>query len=97
MERTHIFSLTGEAPPPAAVDPESRATSDQGAWQHLGGDLEGARASYAAAIERDPANATAHNNLGFLLAQQGDLDAAIAHYERALEIDPRRSMALANL
>src|SRR5262245_26443621 len=97
MQSTKVFSLTGEPDAPAVIDDESRRASDQGAWQHLSGDIEGARASYLAALERDPDNATAHNNLGFLLAQQGDVEGAIAHYERALELEPRKSMALANL
>jgi tetratricopeptide (TPR) repeat protein len=95
MEGTNVFPHRRRAAPP--IDDESRQASDRGAWQHLSGDLEGAHAAYLAAIERDPANATAHNNLGFLLAQQGDIDGAIACYERALDIDPGKSMALANL
>ena len=67
MEHASVFSLTGsvmsQAPP---AHDGSREASDQGAWLHLEGDLDGARAAYVAALERDPRNATAHNNIGFL-------------------------------
>src|SRR5437667_5365907 len=97
MDRANVFPLTGAAAAVARPARESRAASDRGAWQHIEGDLAGARATYESAIEADPANATAHNNLGFLLMQQGDLEAAIASFERALSIDPAKSTALANL
>src|SRR6266542_4282001 len=98
MTRSTAFSLTGNS---AHEEPDpqdrSRKASDRGALRHLEGDLAAARAEYLAALADNPNNATAHNNLGFLLAQQGDLDGAIEHYEIALTIDPTRSMALANL
>ena len=40
------------------------------------------------AVEREPANATLHNNLGFALYHQGNLEAAIEHFQRTLQIDP---------
>ena len=95
-----MFSLTGTPSPNGGANGSSsgsREASDRGARSHLEGDLEGAKAAYLAALELDRDNATAHNNLGFLLAQEGKLEEAVRHYERALEIDPRKSMAMVNL
>ena len=50
---------------------------NRGALRHAEGDLDGAEADYRAAIELDPSNATAHSNLGFLLAVLGRHDEAI--------------------
>ncbi len=44
-----------------------------------------------------PENPIAHNNLGFVLANQGKLKEAIQHYERALQIKPDHVQALNNL
>ena len=49
------------------------------------------------AIQVVPNNYVAHNNLGFLLAQQGLLDSAIAHYRTALHDWPRYADAHNNL
>ena len=59
---------------------ESREHNDRGVNLLLQGDLEGARAEYQAALEADPGNATAFNNLGFLMAQEGRLEEAIGLY-----------------
>ena len=40
------------------------------------------------AVERDPDNAQAHNELACMLAQQGKLDEAAAHFARALLLMP---------
>jgi tetratricopeptide (TPR) repeat protein len=37
----------------------------------------------------NPADASAHYNLGFIYQQRGELDAATASYRRAIEIDPQ--------
>jgi len=37
----------------------------------------------------NPADASAHYNLGFIYQQRGELDAAAASYRRAIEIDPQ--------
>ncbi|VAX10388.1 hypothetical protein MNBD_GAMMA25-1431, partial [hydrothermal vent metagenome] len=37
-----------------------------GVKHHLTGDLESALNAYLAALEMDPDNASAHNNLGFI-------------------------------
>jgi len=102
MQGETAFSLTGADKPNGSgganrQKPGSREASDRGARRHLEGDIEGAKSEYRSALELDPGNATAHNNLGFLLAQEGQFDEAVAHYQRALEIDPQKSMAMANM
>ena len=48
------------------------------------GDVAGAMAEYARAVEIKPDYAEAHYNLAVLLEREGRLDEAIAHYERAV-------------
>lgn len=40
------------------------------------------------AIQREPKNARAHNNLAVALEATGDFAAALAEYKKALELDP---------
>ena len=40
-----------------------------------------------------PNLATAHNNLGRILARRGQFDEALAHYQKALEIQPNFAAA----
>jgi tetratricopeptide (TPR) repeat protein len=47
-----------------------------------------ASASYQVAIDIDPGNVAAHNNLGNLYAKQGKYDLAIGSYKRAICIAP---------
>ena len=44
-------------------------------------------------LQLEPGSATAHRNLGNVLASRGDLDEALAHLQRAFEIDPRDAEA----
>ncbi len=48
-------------------------------------------------LEVTKPSATAHTNLGIILAARGKLDDAIAHYKEALEISPGHANALFNL
>lgn len=52
------------------------------AMNHFG-DIEGAIDMYSKAIELDPDDAVAHNNLGLLLEQKGYKDEAQAKFDRA--------------
>src|SRR5262249_20409728 len=47
--------------------------------------------SFQRAIEREPAYASAHYNLGNALKIVGRFDEAIEHYEQAFRIDPRHA------
>lgn len=47
-----------------------------------------ARFRFERAVELDPDNASALNNLGVALEQQGEFDAAREAYEKALELKP---------
>lgn len=53
----------------------------KGLWQE-------ARFRFQRAVELDPDNASALNNLAIALEQQGDFDGARAAYEKALELKP---------
>ena len=61
------------------------------------GDLEGAESLYREAIDLDPGNATAHANLGYLLAATGRHSEAVEHAEQAIALEPRRSAPWAHL
>ncbi|SMC22441.1 Tfp pilus assembly protein PilF [Desulfacinum hydrothermale DSM 13146] len=58
--------------------------------------LERARTCFEMALEKDPANAKAHNNLGVLAWQQGDLNGALAHLDKALDLAPTDGEILLN-
>lgn len=55
--------------------------AQKGLWQE-------ARFRFERAVELDPQNASALNNLGVALEQMGDFDGARKAYERALELNP---------
>ncbi len=58
--------------------------------------LSRARQSFKHNLETatlNPADASAHYNLGLLYQQRGELDAAIGSFQRAIEIDPRETDA----
>ena len=57
------------------------------------GRLARAQAELASAIALDPENASAHTNLGLLLAQQGQIARAAAEFQAALRINPRLQQA----
>jgi superkiller protein 3 len=59
--------------------------------------LDEAVTSYSKAIELDPKNAKAYNNLGISLRKQKKLDEAIASYTKAIRINPRFVSAYRNL
>jgi tetratricopeptide (TPR) repeat protein len=80
---------------PAAATPASDAM-EKGARLKAAGDQGGAIAAYQEAVQTDPANALAHNELGTLLYQAGHAAEAIAEFKRATECDPSYALAYYN-
>jgi tetratricopeptide (TPR) repeat protein len=70
---------------------------NRGALRLAQGDLDGAEALFREAIALDPASATAHANLGYLLAVRGHHREAIDQAEEAIALDPQRSAPWAHL
>jgi tetratricopeptide (TPR) repeat protein len=60
-------------------------------------DLERAIERYEVALERDPDDANAHNNLGHLYLNSGRLPDALRHFERAVRLQPEYAHARRNL
>jgi Tfp pilus assembly protein PilF len=58
--------------------------------------IEDAMAAYREAINFQPRNFFAHNNLGVLYDKKGLHDAAIREFEIAVVIEPENTMALRN-
>lgn len=61
------------------------------------GQIEDAQKAFDKALELDPGNVSALNNLGVLSWQKGDVDAATERFERVLKIDPCNEDATHNL
>jgi superkiller protein 3 len=59
--------------------------------------LDDAIAAFRKAVELDPKNARAHNNLGGSLLNRGRLDEAFACCKKAIELDPKYRQAHQNL
>lgn len=75
----------------------ARELTDLALHQADGGKLEDAIASYRKALELDPAQWEACNNLGVILAARNQVDEALALYRKALEHDPGNAFAHNNL
>ncbi len=70
--------------------------NNRGAELMVDGDVDGARAHLAMALQMDPRFAGAWNNQGVLAMRDGDSTAAARDYAKALEIDPEHLPALSN-
>lgn len=68
-----------------------------GVAAHTRGNLPAAENAYKAVLSLDQANATAHNNLGFVYGQQGQWRPALEHLQAALHINPAYATALSNI
>ena len=62
-----------------------------GAMRLADGDIDGAEVAFREAIEVDPENATAHGNLGYVLALTERHEEALEESERAIALDPQPS------
>jgi len=69
----------------------------EGVIAHQSGNLTEAARLYRAALELDADNASAHNNLGFVLAQRQEWPEALVHLRTALRLKPNMAMAHCNL
>ena len=67
------------------------------AERQIGGDLTGAIVTYEVALQQNPDNYIANNNLAYLYLQQGDVDKAKAYGQKAVELEPNNSAALDTL
>lgn len=86
--RLYLALLLAVLAVPAVADTTSQEevafgieVAEKGLWGE-------ARFRFQRAVELDPDNASALNNLGVALEQQGDFDGARAAYEKALELKP---------
>ena len=70
---------------------------EQARGARAGGNLDGARRTLEQAVKLDPAEPTAQNSLGDVLAESGQLDAAEAAYRRVLARQPDNPDALRGL
>jgi Flp pilus assembly protein TadD len=88
MMRLYLPFLLAALAAPAAADTTSEdevafgiEVAEKGLWRE-------ARFRFQRAVELNPDNASALNNLGVALEQQGEFDAAREAYEKALELRP---------
>ena len=69
----------------------------EGVQLHLAGNRTGAETKYRQVLAAEEGNPVAHNNLGFLLAQNGQWREAMEEYSRAIELSPEYSTPYTNL
>ena len=82
----------------AAAAPELSAPRiDLGIAQHLAGDLEAAESNLLLALESNPEQPVAHNELGIIFRKTGRFMEARASYEAALAVYPGFHCARRNL
>ena len=67
------------------------------AERHIVGDTTAAIATYEVALQQNPDNYIASNNLAYLYLQKGDLDKAKVYGERAVELKPNNPAVLDTL
>ena len=69
----------------------------EGVQLHLAGNRGEAETRYRQVLEAEEGNPVAHNNLGFLFAQNGQWKEAVEEYSRAIELSPEYSTPYTNL
>tara|TARA_R110002153_G_scaffold124543_13_gene271057 strand:+ start:3412 stop:6180 length:2769 start_codon:yes stop_codon:yes gene_type:complete len=67
------------------------------AERQIGGDLSGAMVTYELALQQNPNNYIASNNLAYLHLQKGNIDKAKGYGEKAVELEPSNPAALDTL
>jgi putative PEP-CTERM system TPR-repeat lipoprotein len=67
------------------------------AERQIGGDATAAIATYEVALQQNPDNYIASNNLAYLYLQKGDIDKAKGHGKKAVELKPNNAAALDTL
>lgn len=67
------------------------------AERQIGDDLSGAMTTYEAALELNPNNYIASNNLAYLYLQEGDIVKAKTYGKKAVELQPNNAAALDTL
>ena len=67
------------------------------AERQIGSDLSGAMTTYEVALELNPNNYIASNNLAYLYLQQGDIAKAKGYGKKAVELKPNNAAALDTL
>lgn len=91
------LSIAAAAPSTPKAAPEKRDAKLFAKGTDKLFDLKFAEAAvdFRAALEANPKNAAAHNNLAFVLRKQGadQYDEALRHYNRAIEIEPKLAEA----
>ncbi|MCA9728425.1 MAG: tetratricopeptide repeat protein, partial [Candidatus Eisenbacteria bacterium] len=92
-----VFALSNFGLPAMPHDFNSDAHSDLGFTYQIDGDRESARREYERALELDPENYEARNNLAGLYAEAGRLPEAVLQLRAVLQAYPRDAKALANL
>ena len=78
----------GKAGQGGAIDSDTQADIDRGIAQGQGGDLDGARKTFQAVVDRNPNAGPAWVNLGVIAERKGDLKEAEASYRRAAQCTP---------
>ena len=67
------------------------------AERQIGDDVSSAMVSYEMALQQNPNNYIANNNLAYLYFQQGEIKKAKVYGEKAVELKPNNSAALDTL
>lgn len=92
VQFTKAATMAGED-----VRMQARVNRSRGECLAAMGDVEGARAAFAKALEQVPDDPVTLNSRGwFLFAAKGDHRSAIADYDRAIQLNPNYSYAFNN-
>ncbi|MCB2225841.1 MAG: tetratricopeptide repeat protein [Desulfarculaceae bacterium] len=82
---------------PKKGGPSAQELMDRGVALAREGKLKQAQDAFWQAVQTEPTNAVAWNNLGLTLRQQGKLNQAVGAYKRAIEADKNYAVPYKNL